>query len=272
MSWIPLSFSVPLISAFKTIGRLNPKSYDEYETADVSSYENIVRDVALRILHAESAAGRKYAERIKDMIEDLPQHVTARNIESLFAARIKVAKHNHQAFPIHVAGTDIDVKPNCGKYYIAINPMGKDGSKEREVFEKALPWMVAHEMRHVLEDDQNTVSMLKTIASFSTCSLISVAFGYGFPAAAMSAVAALGVNVITHSLLSKYYENKADVFANQHTTIEDRQKAVEWLELIKQARPPAGILEAAGSVLHQKEDVRLQNIIQSCSQDLKKTA
>lgn len=238
MLFIAGSFCVPFVSALRLSQSLNPINYDEYEKAPPSSLEDEVQIIARRILKAESEANGPYAERIQEMLNDLPSHILSRDVDSLAETRLKVVTHNNPNQAPHITGTDMDNADRIGKYYLSVS--SKETPEHQVLFEKALPWIVAHEMKHLLNQDGFKLCFYKTIASSTTCIIGSLIMGCSFPAALVTSIAAVGTNAITHSLLSKHFEHDADLFANKHSTHEERQNAINWLELEQRKRANGG--------------------------------
>jgi hypothetical protein len=255
MSWSLLAYAVPLVGGIKTFSAMNPANYRDYEEAPESSHSTIVKQIAERVLSREWQPGEAYQERIQEMVQELPDSVRVKDVAAVVAHRLKVVAISNAICPIHSTGTDVDMGAVQGKFFIGIDP-GVEKSTQG-----ALSWIATHEICHILEGDWGEIALIKTIASLSVTILSTVFLGWGLLA---SASAAIATNVITHAILSHRVENRADDFANQHCSLEERLKAIAYLEDMKRSRPQGGIAAYVKTIIrsafHPSEDARMANI------------
>lgn len=267
MSWNLLAYAIPLFGGLKTIAALQPATYRKYDDAPESAHSAVVKEVAERALNAENQPGATYQERIRDMIEELPDSVGVKNVKALVATRLKVASIRNEATPIHSTGTDLDIGTARGKFFIGIHPDTERTSVE------ALPWICTHEICHLLEGDWVEITGVKAVVSLSATVLSTFVFGWALLPSVGTACLA---NIVTHVAMSRRAENRADDFANKHCTEEERRNAIAFLEQTKNTRPQ-GISTYLGKIvraaLHPSEEVRIAKIRSTfASADKRKTA
>ena len=158
----------------------------------------------------------------------------------------KVVKTQTDHYPVFTTGTDAQ----AGKYYIGIKP-------DPEA-EQALPWVVTHELSHILNDDQLSLSICKTIASLGTATLSVIALGWSL---LPSLGAVMIANCVTHAVYSQMSERAADHFAIKHCSKEQLKKGAAFFELIK-ARRENGTYSKnlITHLLHPSENSRIAKI------------
>lgn len=227
MSWNLLAYAIPLFGGIKTFSACIPSTYRKYEESSESLHSVVVKEVADRALSAEINSKGNYQKRIQEMIQELPDSISVRNLKAVLDRRLRVVSIKNDLKPIHSIGTDLDIGSVQGKFFIGIDPRIEKTAQE------ALPWIVTHEICHILEDDWVEIPGIKTIASLSATILSTFVFGWGL---IPSTITAIGTNFVTHVILSHRAENRADDFANHHCLPQEREKAMAYFEHIKNAR------------------------------------
>jgi hypothetical protein len=251
MSLNLLAYAIPLIGGVRTIAAFHPANYRKYEAAPESAESAVVKEVAKRVLEAELQPAAAYRETIQELIQELPDSAAPKNIETFIATRLKVVSIKNEAMPIHSTGTAVDMGSATGKLFIAIDPDIDGPMKE------ALPWIATHELCHLLEGDWLEIKGIKTVVSLAVTVLSTAVFGWGL---LPSIGATMLANSITHIALSHRAEQRADDFANQHCTAEERRQAIAYFEHLKHSRPCSRLASIIRSAFHPSEDARIANI------------
>ena len=220
MSWNMLVYTIPAFSTLKTLSVFNPESYRQYAEAPESHFSSDIKKVAIRVLHAELQKGAAYREKVQELIGELPSTVKEKTVDGLVKSCMKVVAMPHPLFPIHATTADWD-----GRFFIALRPDLDQATKE------ALPWIAAHEIGHVLEQDGAKIQLAKTVASLAMAVLSTFVFGWTLGFAVCATIA---TNIVIHIVLSRRAEMRADQFANGHCSAGEREKAIVWLEHDKQ--------------------------------------
>jgi len=200
------------------------------------------------VFDAELQPEAPYRETIQELIQDLPEVVTAKNVQALIATRLKVVSVKSEAMPIHSTGTPVDMGSATGKWFIAIDP------DMDEPMKNALPWIATHEICHLLEGDALEIKAIKTIVSLAITVLSTAVFGWGLLAAVCAAMIA---NTITHIALSLRAEQRADDFANRHCSTAERMQAIAFLDHLKRSRTDSRMSSILRSLFHPSEEARI---------------
>lgn len=252
---------VPLASGFKALYVMHPGTYRGHEKAEESSYSAEVKEIALRILKQVRTESTGLREKIHEMLEDVPQ----RTEEAWIEQRLKVTAIMSKVYPVYTAGTDHDISGFQGRYYINIDP-----NIDQEATQ-ALPWVIAHELSHILHNDMITLHIGKCLASYAATTVSTLAFGWGFFPASCAALAA---GVVAHSMLSHFQETRADMFANTYTTSQEKMSAIAYLEKIKNLRKSSGISgwieKYMGYRVYPTEETRIATIEKTFTLDQRK--
>ncbi|MCI0382250.1 MAG: M48 family metalloprotease [Chlamydiae bacterium] len=229
MAWNPnlLAYAIPLWGICDLLSVFNPRTYRQYESAQESSHASDIKKIIQRVLTAENQPGMAYYETIQEMIKDLPDSVGIKNIEAFISHRIKVVSMKNTTSILHVAGTDIDFGPFVGKIFIGVHSNLKEQAD-------ALPWVTMHEIRHILEGDGIDICGYKMIASLFATVLSTFLLRWTL---LPSISAALLARIVTHIILSRRIESRADDFANKYSTVDEKEKAIAAMKLSKNFRP-----------------------------------
>lgn len=124
----------------------------------------------------------------------------------------------------------LDRGETVGQFFIVIDPDSTQTTID------ALPWIATHEICHCLEADAAEIVLVKTIISLTATIFSTFVFGWGLvPSIGLAMLA----NTAAQAAMSHRAENRADDFANKHTSEEDKQKAILFLEEIKNSSPQA---------------------------------
>jgi len=141
-----------------------------------------------------------------------------------------------------------------GQFFIVIDPESTQTTID------ALPWIATHEICHCLEADAAEIVLMKTIASLTATIFSTFIFGWSLvPSIGLAMLA----NVAAHATMSRRAENRADDFANKYASEEDKQKAILFLEELKNSRPEAISSYPAKLMLfllYPSEDARIAKI------------
>ena len=251
MSLNLLAYTVPLIGVVKFVSAINPATYRKYEAAPESPHSEVVTAVAQRVLNAESGSGR-YEERIRDLIQELPDSVGIKDVRAWIANRLKVAAIENEGNAVYSVGTEFDWGSLKGKFFIGIDP-GIEGAMQ-----EALAWSTAHEICHILEGDGAERILIKIIVSLATTILSTAVLGWTL---LPSVCAAMGAIMVTHVIVSHRAENRADDFANKHCSPEERERAIALFEHKRASRPQEGVVKRTIRwVLYLSEDARIAKI------------
>ncbi|MBX9720024.1 MAG: M48 family metalloprotease [Candidatus Obscuribacterales bacterium] len=246
MSWSLLSFALPAFGLLKVFAQSNPASYKKFDDMPQSDQAAAINAILERVLNAENVQGSEHFERTEDMLKELPDSAGPKTIQSLLRYRLKVVKTETDDFPVFATGTDAQ----AGKYYIGVKP-------DPEV-EPSLPWVVTHELSHILNDDQLTLGIAKTIASLGMAALSTFVLGWSL---LPSLGAVIVTNCVTHTVCSQRAERAADDFAIKHCSREQLEKGIAFFELIK-ARRASGTYtnNLITCILHPSENSRIAKI------------
>lgn len=246
MSWNLLSFSVPAFGLFNVFARINPASYKKFDETPESDQAVKVNAIVERVLNAENVPGSEHFERIQDMLQELPDSAGPKTIQSLIRCRFKVIKTEADDFPAFATGTDA----RDGKYYI--------GLKVDTEIERALSWIITHELSHILNDDPLQTSIFKTIGSLASASLSTFVLGLSL----LPSLAALFLTTsLTHIICSQRGERAADDFAVKHCSRQELEEGIAVLALVK-IRRAQGVYtnNPLLLMLHPSENSRIAKI------------
>lgn len=244
-------YANPLFWAIKTCLSSLPTNYLSLNRSTDSSHSALIKQIATRVLNAEIQSKGSYKERILEMIQELPDSVGSKNISTWIAYRLKVVTLTRVGHPIYSTGTDVDIGRLKGQFFIAIDP------KIEKTMEEALPWFTAHEICTILEEDWLNILIAKTIVSLSTTVLSRGVLGWGI---IPSVCAPIVANMITHVILSRSAEKRADDFANKHCSSEERKKAIACFEKWQRSEVQGRIAAYTRSLSHLSNDSRIKNI------------
>jgi Zn-dependent protease with chaperone function len=176
----------------------------------------------------------------------MPESAGSRTIESLLRYRLKIVKTETNDYPVFTTGTDAQ----SGKYYIGITP-------DSEV-EQALPWVITHELSHILNDDPLKLCIIKTIASVGAAAFSVFALGWSL---LPSLGAVLVTNCVTHTVYAQRSERVADDFAIKHCSKEQLEKGIVFFELTKARRATGAYSKNLITwLLHPSENSRIAKI------------
>ncbi len=205
-----------------------------------------INGILQRVLNAQNVQGTEHFERIREMLEGLPDSEDPKTIESLLRCRFKVVTTERDDFPVFVTGTDV----KDGKYYIGIK-------SDPEVV-PSLPWIVTHELSHILNEDQLTLGLAKTVVSLGMAALSTFVLGWSLLPSLGSIIL---TNWVTHIVCSQWAERAADDFAIKHSSREELQEGIKVLKLIKKRRA-SGIYadNLMTRICHPSEDSRIAKI------------
>lgn len=205
-----------------------------------------VKAIANQVLSSENVQGSEHFERVQDMLKEMPESAGPKTIESLLQYRLKIVKTETDNYPVFSTGTDAQ----AGKYYIGIKP-------DSDV-EQALPWIITHELSHILNDDPLNLCMIKTIASTAASALSVFALGWSL---LPSLCAVVATNCITHIVCAQRSERTADDFAIKHCSKEELQKGIAFLQLVKTRRATGTYSKNLITwLLHPSENSRIAKI------------
>jgi hypothetical protein len=221
MSLNLFTFTVPAISLLKTFDNSNPASYKKFDDMPESDQTAAVIAIVNRVLSAENVQGSEHFERVQDMLKEMPENAGPKTIESLVRYRLKVVKTETDDYPAFATGTDAQ----DGKYYIGIKP----GFEVKP----ALPWVITHELSHILNDDPLNLCIIKTIASTGAAALSVFVLGWSFLPSLGSVII---TNCVTHTVYTQISERIADDFAIKHCSKKQLEKGIIFLEFIKSCR------------------------------------
>lgn len=244
MSWNLLTYALPLYSAYSLIGQANPNSYKEYDKIHPSSRSDQIYAIVEKALKAENVKGSEHFEAIQDLLEDLPDSAGPKTIKTLISYRLKAidVQGNIQAC---TTGTDL----NEGKYYLLIN-----SNLKKEV----LPFIVNHELAHILKDDALVKRALKTVSSFAFSIIFASCLNWSL---LPSLLGVIGTNVLVHHVISHIEENEADDFAIKHCSKEELKEAISFFKTIKVIKDThASIYRVISQLLHPSEEARMLKI------------
>lgn len=246
VSWNLLSFIVPAASLLKTFAHSNPASYKKFDDMPKSEQTAAVAGIANRVLNAENVQGSEHFERVQDMLREIPENVGPKTIESLLRNRLKVVKTETDEYPAFATGTDAQ----AGKYYIGIKP-------DSEV-KQALPWVITHELSHILNDDPLNLCIIKTIASTGAAAFSVFVLGWSLLPSLGSVII---TNCVTHAVYAQMSERTADDFAIKHCSKKQLEKGIIFLEFIKARRANGTYSKNLISwLLHSSENSRIAKI------------
>lgn len=217
------------------------------------------------------------------MVRALPDSVGVKDVKAVIANRLKVVVMDNTAMPIHSTDTDhlkvvveYNEAPICstgtdidkGTFFVEID-------REMECQEpypwakraqEALPWLATREVCHLLERDWVKIFGIKTIVSLSAAILSTVVLGWGL---LLSACATVAANIVTHAIVSHRAENRADDFANKHCSAQECEKAIAYLESVRDFKSQEGIAasvkETVLSAFRPSEDARIAKIRKTLS-------
>lgn len=221
MSWSLISFALPAFGLLKVFGLSNPASYKRFDDMPESNQAASVNAIVERVLNAENVQGAEHFERIEDMLKELPDSVGSKTIQSLVHCRLKVVKVETDDFPVFATGTDAQ----AGKYYIGVKPDFEMGT--------SLPWVITHELSHILNDDPLTLQIVKTVGSLGAAALSTFVLGWSL---LPSLGATILTNCVTHIIYSQWSERAADGFAIKHCSREQLEEGIAFFELMKARR------------------------------------
>lgn len=246
MSWNVLTFAVPAASLLKMFANSNPASYKKFDDMPESDQTAAVTAIVNRVLSAENVQGSEHFERVQDMLKEMPESAGPKTIESLLRYRLKIVKTETDDYPVFATGTDAQ----AGKYYIGIKP-------DSDV-EQALPWVITHELSHILNDDPLNLCIIKTIASAGAAALSVFALGWSL---LPSLGAVIVTNCITHTVCAQRSERAADDFAIKHCSKEQLEKGIIFFELTKARRATGAYSKNLITwLLHPSENSRIAKI------------
>ena len=237
---------MPAIGLSRIFAHLNPASYKKFDDMPESDQSATVAMIANRVLSAENVQGSDHFERVQEMLQEMPENAGPKTIESLLRYRLKVVKTDTDHYPVFTTGTDAQ----DGKYYIGIKP--------DPAVEQALPWIITHELSHILNDDPLKLGIVKTIASLGTAAFSVFALGWTL---LPSLGAVIATNCITHTIYSQRSERAADDFAIKYCSKQQLEKGVAFLKLIKARRSDGTYSNNfITRLLHPSENSRIAKI------------
>ncbi len=255
--WNLFAYGVPLAAAYKTLGLCNPESYRKYEKSEESPLASLVREIVERSLSCASEwGGTDYPEMVQDLLDASDK----KDVKAFIPHRFKVTSAGTEENPISVVGTDADRGSSIGRFFINIAPKIDDTTRA------ALPWIISHEVCHILETDWFEIGMCKTIASLFVS---TVAVFWLQWTLIPSVLVAMTANVVTHIALSHRAEHRADAFANRVCTPDERNAGSEFLKASQLINEKAGFWgTVVRFISHPSEASRIANI-ETWHQELK---
>ncbi len=240
-----LAFSIPGFSSYKLFACQASATYKELEQKAASQFNDIILPIVERAFNAENSPNAEHYERIQDMLKELPVGVN-RDIKSLLSQRIKVVDALETAGFAAATGCD-------DKYYIILR---KDIAQLG--FDRAcLPWMITHEVSHILNDDNFSRCFIKAATGFAAVAVSTFLLGLSLiPALGV----AIGVNTATSVIIFHKTENQADDFAIRHCSRQELEKGKEFLEKVKDLKGKNKFYNIVTRLMHPSEDSRIAKI------------
>ena len=205
-----------------------PYKYKKLDEAQNHSQENEIKEKISNILNS-AFENTEYKEMIQDNLDELQDG--KKTINYFVETKIKIV--SKESSNPSLQGLDIigSTGTSQGKYYIILP------SKINENLQKALPWVLSHELAHVLEEDWLQFQLIKTIIVFSStvfCIYKKINF---IPAT----IGIITLNVISQIYLHHKAENKADHLANSICKKDDLESAKKLLNYFESNSVGSGI-------------------------------
>lgn len=160
--------------------------------------------------------------RVQDLIDELPTSPEPKTIDSLLRHKFKVTTALNDYMPVAVAGIG-SLFPS-GQYFIGVSPSTES---------KALPWLIAHEVSHILNEDQIELPFTGGICSLAAAFFSTYIMDWSLPT---SLAITLTAQTLGYICSSREIEANADDFALKHCSIEQLQSGSEYLEKFRANR------------------------------------
>ena len=154
--------------------------------------------------------------RIQDLIDELPTSPEPRTIDSLLRHKFKVTTALNDYMPVGVAGIG-SIFPS-GQYFVGVHPSTDP---------KILPWAIAHEVSHILNEDNLELACFAAASSLAGAFFSTYIMDWSLPT---SLAVTLAAQTLGHTAFSRITEAAADDFALKHCSIEQLQSGIEFLE------------------------------------------
>lgn len=242
-----LVFGLPALSAFKFAALCDPDTYEHFGQLPKSPLSNQVEQVIKRVL---INCPKEYEPSLQELYNELPP-ASNRSMDALINHQFKCVQSQDDNFPLSSSGVNID----GGKFYLIIRE-----TSESEI-ENALPFCIAHEMSHLLNDDLLFGQALKTITGLATSVLTTLVLGWSLPS---SLVTVTACNMITSVAYNHTIEFAADDFATQFCTVEELQAGVDFLSKLAARKENLSLpLQLACRMTHPSESERIERIEQA---------
>jgi hypothetical protein len=239
MSLSFLSWVLPLDYLLKTARCENPDTYVSLDEMPPSHRSAEVCAIVERVLNAENVPNSQYYSRITEMLKPLPEPKT---INALLQHRLRVIDRNTVRYA-EAGGTD------RGKYYIALAPTSEG---------EELPFVITHELSHILNSDRLFKDLLKTIVDIAAIAITTFVLGWS-GIGVLTGV--LATDFVVGAILSHQREMAADDFAIKHCTREQLEKGIAFFKKVKVQNSQCGFLVQVRQFFrHPSPDSRIANV------------
>ncbi len=175
--------------------------------------------VSIMYLNAKMLENPNAFPRVQDLIDELPTSPEPRTIDSLLRHKFKVTTALNEKMPVGVTG--IGSAFPSGQYFIGVSPSFNP---------KALPWAIAHEVSHILNDDALATMACKSICSLTAAFFSTYIMNFSLPT---SLITTLAAQELSEVIISRSCESDADDFALKHCNNEQLQSGIDTLKEIE---------------------------------------
>lgn len=234
-SWVDNGalIAIPLVSLLSRFIHLHPRTYFLFYAAPDSLHQPLVHRVIRKILTNENRPGGRYYAQIQTKLKNLPCKGSPQTIDSWIQQRLKVTS----VFSIEMfnnacaAGTEQDSERFKGKFIIDIC------SAHNKHAADALPFIISHELGHILANDIKNILNLRIIVSLAAALFSRFALPL-WSDSGSTPIKAVGLNLAISFLTNTFYtlhrEYQADEFAIEHVSAEDLKKAIPLLQELQE--------------------------------------
>lgn len=115
----------------------------------------------------------------------------------------------------------------------------------------AFRWTFKHEISHLKHNDQLVIAIVRTVTFIATIAFFHLGLGF-LPLT--TTLLTFAINIISSKVIRNYFENRADRFANQHSTTDELKGGMRILHALQE------IDRGKFSLFHPSTHSRIQSL------------
>lgn len=206
------------------------------------------RQIIERVLYREYSEKGEHSSKIQKMLVNTTDQ--EKTIKALVKRQFAIVEAPKSGPVAYVTSSFKDFE----KYSIAIRS---------DLSEDELPWIIAHEVSHALNEDSLSLLLISTISSIAMTSITTIAFHWSLIGSGVLGILASSISYIAYS---QFAERAADDFANRCSSDKELEGAITFLERIKQQRKNDSFVNNIRRMItHPSADSRIAKIREELS-------